>query len=49
MFHLQSIDMALTVCFLSRMQAQVVDLNGKIESVNRERKYHQVIEAEYPS
>ncbi|KAG8388011.1 hypothetical protein BUALT_Bualt02G0080900 [Buddleja alternifolia] len=27
--------------FLSRIQSQVVDLNGKIESVNRERKYHQ--------
>ncbi|KAK6126644.1 hypothetical protein DH2020_039608 [Rehmannia glutinosa] len=27
--------------FLSRMQAQVLELNGKIESVNRERKYHQ--------
>ncbi|KAL2482360.1 Pre-mRNA-splicing factor SPF27-like protein [Forsythia ovata] len=26
---------------LARMQAQVLDLNGKIESVNRERKYHQ--------
>ncbi|KAG9131238.1 hypothetical protein Leryth_006098 [Lithospermum erythrorhizon] len=25
-----------------RMQAQVVELNGKIEAVNRERKYHQV-------
>ncbi|GAA0160055.1 RNA splicing factor [Lithospermum erythrorhizon] len=28
--------------FLSRMQAQVVELNRKIEAVNRERKYHQV-------
>ncbi|PIN15664.1 Spliceosome-associated coiled-coil protein [Handroanthus impetiginosus] len=27
--------------FLSRMQSQVLELNGKIESVNRERKYHQ--------
>ncbi|KAL6519267.1 Pre-mRNA-splicing factor SPF27 [Orobanche gracilis] len=27
--------------FLARMQAQVLELNGKIESVNRERKYHQ--------
>ncbi|KAL8489705.1 hypothetical protein ACS0TY_025554 [Phlomoides rotata] len=29
--------------FLSRMQSQVLELNGNIESVNRERKYHQVI------
>ncbi|KAK4436903.1 Pre-splicing factor SPF27 [Sesamum alatum] len=27
--------------FLSRMQSQVLELNGKIEAVNRERKYHQ--------
>ncbi|KAK4486104.1 hypothetical protein RD792_008772 [Penstemon davidsonii] len=27
--------------FLSRMQSQVMELTGKIESVNRERKYHQ--------
>ncbi|XP_051115983.1 pre-mRNA-splicing factor SPF27 homolog [Andrographis paniculata] len=27
--------------FLSRLQAQVLELNGKIEAVNRERKYHQ--------
>ncbi|KAI3447293.1 hypothetical protein Pfo_003958 [Paulownia fortunei] len=27
--------------FLSRLQSQVLELNGKIESVNRERKYHQ--------
>ncbi|KAG6400451.1 hypothetical protein SASPL_137283 [Salvia splendens] len=27
--------------FLSRMQSQVLELNGLIESVNRERKYHQ--------
>ncbi|XP_047965966.1 pre-mRNA-splicing factor SPF27 homolog [Salvia hispanica] len=27
--------------FLSRMQSQVLELNGHIESVNRERKYHQ--------
>ncbi|XP_057805688.1 pre-mRNA-splicing factor SPF27 homolog [Salvia miltiorrhiza] len=27
--------------FLSRMQSQVLELNGNIESVNRERKYHQ--------
>ncbi|KAL3623521.1 Pre-mRNA-splicing factor SPF27 [Castilleja foliolosa] len=27
--------------FLSRMQAQILELNGKIESINRERKYHQ--------
>lgn len=26
---------------LSRIQSEVMDLNGKIESVNRERKYHQ--------
>ncbi|KAH6813178.1 beta-amylase 2 [Perilla frutescens var. frutescens] len=26
---------------LSRMQSQVLELNGNIESVNRERKYHQ--------
>ncbi|CAK9137699.1 unnamed protein product [Ilex paraguariensis] len=26
---------------LSRMQSQAVELNGKIEIVNRERKYHQ--------
>lgn len=31
-----------------RMQAQVLDLNGKIESVNRERKYHQVIQKIFP-
>lgn len=27
--------------FLSRLQSQVAELNGKIETVNRERKYHQ--------
>lgn len=29
-------------CF--RMQSQVLELNGSIESVNRERKYHQVLQ-----
>ncbi|XP_076890656.1 pre-mRNA-splicing factor SPF27 homolog [Bidens hawaiensis] len=27
--------------FLSRLQAQAAELNKKIETVNRERKYHQ--------
>ena len=36
--------MSFNICvMLSRMQSQAVELNGKIEIVNRERKYHQVI------
>ncbi|XP_073039961.1 pre-mRNA-splicing factor SPF27 homolog [Primulina eburnea] len=36
----KSYNQQLEAC-LSRIQSEVMDLNGKIESVNRERKYHQ--------
>ncbi|XP_073146250.1 pre-mRNA-splicing factor SPF27 homolog [Henckelia pumila] len=36
----KSYNQQLEAC-LSRNQSEVMDLNGKIESVNRERKYHQ--------
>lgn len=38
----------MTLGFVFRMQSQVLELNGKIESVNRERKYHQVIQKNLP-